>query len=384
MTAHHHRRRVVVVGAGLAGARTCEQLRRQGFNGSLELVGLESSPPYDRPPLSKSVLRGDRESTLLTTDLARSDVNLLLAEAAVSLDLDNRVVHTTGRRLPFDGLVIATGAEPVRLPGPGHQITLRTIEDALALRAKLSPGASVMIIGASWIGAEVASAAVERGCHVACVEAGPAPVWQSMGVEVGRRLATWWQAVDLRTDTAVSHIDDTGVVLADGSHLSADMVLTGVGVRPATSWLTDSGISLGHGVLVDQWLRAAPGVVAVGDIAARWSPRYGRRVHVEHWDNAATSARVAAATVLADLCPERRPGPSEMYDPVPYFWSDQFGHKVQYAGLHHRDDQIRWHDNLDGDGWSASWLDATGAVTAVLAVDRPAEIVRARRDLAKP
>jgi NADPH-dependent 2,4-dienoyl-CoA reductase/sulfur reductase-like enzyme len=374
------RQRVVVVGAGLAGARTCEQLRRQGFSGSISLVGRETSAPYDRPPLSKAVLLGQRENTLLGIDLAAAGVDVLLDEAAIGLDLATRVVHTTGRRLPFDALVIATGADPVRLPGPGPQTTLRTVEDALALRAELSAGASVAIIGASWIGAEVASAAVARGCRVACAEAGPTPVWQSMGAEVGRRLASWWQAVDLRTGVAVSHVDDVGVVLKDGSHLSADVVVTGVGVRAATSWLTGSGLPLDRGVLVDESLRAAPGIVAVGDVAARWSPRYDRRVRVEHWDNAATSARVAATTILADL----RDGTGEIHDPVPYFWSDQFGHKVQYAGLHSSDDQLTWQQREDGPAWSARWLDASGAVTAVLAVDWPAQIVQARRELSLP
>jgi NADPH-dependent 2,4-dienoyl-CoA reductase/sulfur reductase-like enzyme len=374
--------RIVVIGAGLAGARVCDQLRRQGYTGGLSVVGREKNLPYDRPPLSKAVLRGERDQTILNTDLAGLGVELILDESALALDLASQSVRTTRHNMHFDRLVVATGADPIRLPGEGPQLTLRTIDDALKLRHHLREGASIVIIGASWIGAEVASAALHHGCDVTCVEAGPSPVAQTMGGQVGARLAAWWHGVDLRTETAVTRIDDGTVLLADGSELHADLVVTGVGVRPATSWLADSGLDIERGVLVDEWLRAAPGVVSVGDIAARWSPRYERRVRVEHWDNAASSARVAAAALLHAPDTTRYPDGIEAYDPIPYFWSDQFGHKLQYAGQHDHDDHLTWRENPDGDGWSAVWLDAAGRFTALLAVDWPVEMASGRRALA--
>jgi 3-phenylpropionate/trans-cinnamate dioxygenase ferredoxin reductase subunit len=380
----YDRQRIVVVGAGLAGARVCEQLRRQGYVGHLTLLGREAHAPYDRPPLSKAVLRGDLDRSTLKIDLDSLNVELLLDEEAHSLDVSAQSIVTTQRRVQFDGLVVASGADPIRLPGDGPQTTLRTIDDALNLRHALKPASSVAVVGAGWIGAEVATAAQANGCAVTCIEAGRAPVSRAMGNEVGHRLASWWQGIELRTETGVSHVKQGGLVLDDGTELDADLVLTGIGVRPATTWLADSGIDVDRGVIVDEHLRAARGVVALGDVVARWSPRYGQRMRVEHWENATSSARVAASTLLRDICDPSPPvSDSETYDPVPYFWSNQFGHKVQYAGQHDPDDRMTWRESpAEHAGWSAVWRDATGRLAAVLAVDWPAEMAAARRALA--
>lgn len=369
--------RIVVVGAGLAAVRACAALRRNGYPGELVLLGAELHAPYDRPPLSKAVLAGKRDSTTLPFDTDALAVRLRTGTTATGLDPDSRTVRTTAGDEPFDGLVIATGAAPVRLPGSGEQLVLRTVDDALRLRGRLLPGNRVVVIGASWIGAEVATAALAAGCRVTCLEAGPAPLAQALGEELGRSLLPWWREVDLRSGCAVRDIAPGEVRLSDGSSVPADVVVTGVGVRPATGWLAGSGLETGPGVHVDQHLRAsAPGVVAVGDVAARWSPRSGARLRGEHWDEAGTAPAVAAAALLAG-----RTGESALpvHDPVPYFWSDQFGHKVQYVGNHSPTDRVEW-ETADGSGTPACvrWFDAENRLTAWLGVDRVRESAKAR------
>jgi NADPH-dependent 2,4-dienoyl-CoA reductase/sulfur reductase-like enzyme len=337
--------RIVVVGGGLAGAHTCEQLRRRGHEGELILLAAEPYAPYDRPPLSKEVLRGERDDTTLPIDLAGLGVHITTHTAATGLDLENHVVHTyttelvaglsaeSSGQIRFDGLVIATGASPITLPGPGKQFAVRTLDDACRLRERLTPGARVVVVGASWIGAEVATSALARGCSVTCVEADTAPVARTLGPEVGKRLIPWWDDVNLRLGSPVYRIEDGAVVLSDGTALAADVVVAGVGVRPDVAWLAGSGLELDRGVVVDEWLRAAPGVVAVGDVAAWWSRRYGARMRVEHWDDAVTGPAVAASSLLIAADPGECTD-AALHDPVPYFWSDQFGHKLQYVGHH--------------------------------------------------
>ena len=378
--------RVVVVGGGISAARTCAALRRQGFAGEITLVGAEVHLPYDRPPLSKDVLAGRRHSTELPFDVVKLDVTARTGTVAVGLDLTNRVVRTSSGDQPFDAVVIATGSAPVTLPGTGEQRVLRTIDDALALRERLVPGARIVVIGASWIGAEVTSAARDRGCHVTCVEAGPAPLAQALGAEIGAALTPWWDGVDLRTSTLVDEVAPEGVRLQDGECLEADAVVVGIGVRPETAWLAGSGLALDRGVVVDACLRtSAPGVVAVGDVANRWSPRLGRYLRLDHWDDAGTAPAVAAASVLAHLSGSAEsPAP---HDPVPYFWSDQFGHKLQYVGAHDSADHLTVEAGQPGPheppgpGLLATWRDPDGTLTAWLGVDRMRELVAARRSV---
>ena len=355
---------IVIVGGGLAGARTSQLLRTKGFEGRIVLVSAEPHRPYDRPPLSKQVLLGKRDDSTLEIDLEALQVEWLHAEAT-GLNLEARTVRvqpaggTASKDLSYSRLAIATGASPIRLPGLGEQITLRTIEDALTLRTKLVDGAAAVIIGASWIGAEVATAALANNCNVTCLELSNAPVANALGDQVGKRLIEWWAGVDLQVGTGVVEVREDGVVLADGSILHADVVVTGIGVRPDMTWLQGSGLSLDGGVLVDEWLRAAPDVVAVGDVAVWRSNRYGRHMKLEHWDNAATGPQVAATSLLRDWT-EESDGASEMHDPIPYFWSDQFGHKLQYVGHHDLADVPVWRTPGDGKGWSVAWLSADG------------------------
>lgn len=363
---------VVVVGGGLAAARSCEQLREQGHSGRITLIGAETHLPYDRPPLSKDVLVGERDETTLRVDYASLDVTIRAGVRATGIRPSDRVLLTEAGEIPYDGAILATGADPIRMPGDGEQLTLRSIDDALRLRQRLLPGASVVVIGASWIGAEVATAARTRGCQVTCVELDALPLARLMGEDVGKRILGWWDGVDLRLGTAVRQVVPGGVELADGAVLDADLVVTGVGVRPATGWLETSGLELDRGVVTDEWLRAAPGIVAVGDVAAWWSRRYNTRMRVEHWDDASTGPGVAVAALLA-------PGLGEIppHDPVPYFWSDQLGHKLQYVGRHSAADNLIWRERENG-SWTALWLDADNRLSAALIADLPRENAQAQ------
>jgi NADPH-dependent 2,4-dienoyl-CoA reductase/sulfur reductase-like enzyme len=361
---------VVVVGGGLAGLQTLVALRERGHAGPLTLVGAEDRPPYDRPPLSKTVLRGAADDSALPTDWAALDVDLRLGHRATGLRPGR--LETDSGPVPFDRLVLATGSEPVRLPGDGA-LVLRTHDDALALRDRLRTGDRLAVVGAGWIGAEVATAAVAAGVRVTVVEAGEAPLAGVLPAEVGRRMLPWWREVDLRLGRRVDRVAADEVHLADGEMLRADTVLVGVGVRPASGWLHDSGVRQvpGGAVSVDSGLATSlPGVYAVGDLAAWESRRYGTRLRVEHWDHALHSPSVAAANLLAG------PDAVETYDPVPYFWSEQWGRMVQFAGYSHGADRTVVRDGGDGT-WTVLWL-AGQELRAALAVDRPRDLVQAR------
>jgi NADPH-dependent 2,4-dienoyl-CoA reductase/sulfur reductase-like enzyme len=364
--------RVVVAGAGLAGLRTAEELRERGFTGPITLIGAESRPPYDRPPLSKKVLTESDLDPSLRADFAALGVEFRPDEAATGLGdalVTNRGTH------PFDHLVLATGALPVALPGEGRQRFLRTYDDALALRELLRPGLRLAIVGAGWIGAELATAAVKHGSQVTVVEAGPAPLAAAIGAPVGAQTVRWYAAagVDLRVATAVEAVQPGGLALAGGAQVAADEIVTAVGVRPATGWLEGSGVRLENGVAVDAGLRTSrPGVYAVGDCAAFESRRFGRRLRFEHWDVALHAPEVVAANVL---------GGGEAYDPVPYFWSEQFGRMLQYVGYHGDAESLVWRGDPAEPTWAACWLRA-GRLVAMLTVDRPRDMLQGRRLIA--
>jgi 3-phenylpropionate/trans-cinnamate dioxygenase ferredoxin reductase component len=364
--------RVVVAGAGLAGFRTVEELRARGFAGPITLVGAESRPPYDRPPLSKKFLADPVLDPSLKADFAALEVDFRPGEAATGLG--DELVTSRGA-YPFDHLVLATGALPMALPGDGRQRFLRTYDDALALRDLLKPGLRLAIVGAGWIGAELATAAAAHGSQVTVVEAGPAPLAAAIGTPVGAQIARWYAAagVDLRVATAVEAVRPGGLDLAGGGQVEADEVVTAVGVRPAIGWLENSGVRLDNGVAVDAGLRTSrPGVFAAGDCAAFESRRFGRRLRVEHWDVALHQPEVIAANVL---------GGDEVYDPVPYFWSEQFGRMVQYVGHHGGADSLLWRGDPAEPTWSACWL-AGDRLAAILTVDRPRDMLQGRRLIA--
>jgi 3-phenylpropionate/trans-cinnamate dioxygenase ferredoxin reductase component len=375
--------RVVIAGAGLAGLRTAEELRAKGYTGGITMIGAERRPPYDRPPLTKKFMTGEINDTTLRPDLAALEAGLRLGETATGLRPG--VLRTDRAEYGFDALVVATGASPVALPGRGPQRILRTLDDAAALRSALHPGTKLAVVGAGWIGAELATTAALRGCQVTVVEAAPAPLAGALGSEVGSRTAPWYAAagVELRLSQPVESVEPGGLAFPGGGWLAADEVVTAVGVRPEVGWLTGSGVRLENGVAVDEGLRSSvPGVFAVGDCAAFVSRRYRRRLRVEHWDSALHAPAVVAANIL---------GGAEEYDPVPYFWSEQFGRMVQYAGHHTSADRLVWRGDPAGRDWSVCWLAgadrpaAAGAeapLAAVLAVSRPRDLLQGRRLIA--
>src|SRR6516225_3795105 len=373
--------RVVIAGAGLAGLRTAAELRERGFTGQITLIGAEALPPYDRPPLSKKVLTDEEIDPSLRADFGALGVDFRPGEAATGLDAE--ALATTRDKYPYDRLILATGALPVELPGPGRQRFLRSYDDALSLRALLRPGLRLAIVGAGWIGAELATAAAARGGQVTVVEAGPAPLASAVGAPVGAQTSRWYAAagVHLRTGVAVESVQpagsepgsEQGLALVGGGWIVADEIVTAIGVRPATGWLAGSGVLLENGVAVDAGLRASwPGVFAVGDCAAFESRRFGRRLRFEHWDVALHAPEVVAANVL---------GGAEVYDPVPYFWSEQFGRMVQYVGYHGAADCLIWRGDPAGPTWAACWL-AVGRLVAILTVDRPRDLLQGRRVIA--
>ncbi len=316
---------VLVVGAGLGGLRTVEQLRSAGYQGRISLVGAEVHDPYDRPPLSKQVLTGDwePERTRLRSseELDELGVRTHLGLRAVALR-DGEVELSDGASLHGDAVVVATGLVARRLPGqPDHVHTLRTLDDALALRAALEAGRSLLVVGGGFIGAEVASSARSRGVAVTVLEAQPAPSIRALGPELGAldgRLLVEG-GVDLRTDVQITGFTDAGVSLADGSTVAADTTVVGIGGAPDLGWLSGTGLDVSGGLACGPTGRVTglDGVWAVGDVAS-WD---GHRS--EHWTNAGDQAAVVARDILG----AEPPPPT-----VPYFWSDQFGLKIQLIG----------------------------------------------------
>jgi 3-phenylpropionate/trans-cinnamate dioxygenase ferredoxin reductase subunit len=354
--------RIVVVGGGLAGFEAARALRSQGFTGELIMLAAESEPPYDRPPLSKDVLAW-RDVNLFFDVSTIDDLSVRLATPATGVE-PGTVLTDTGS-IECDGIVLAVGADPIALPGTR---TLRTLADAHALRDSFEMGAEVAIIGAGWIGAEVAFAAAESGCAVTVYEMAESPLSAALPADLGMRTVQWYEqlGIELRLGERVE----------DVSALGADVVLAGLGARPATEFLANSPVerrSEDGAVIVDDRLRTStPGVVAAGDCAAWWSGRYGKYMRVEHWDTALHAPAVAASTLLG--------AGGDPYDPVPYFWSDQFGHTIQFLG--HRSPSDRRVERSEAADWAVGWFadgDAGPQLTAFAVVDRPRDFSQARK-----
>jgi 3-phenylpropionate/trans-cinnamate dioxygenase ferredoxin reductase subunit len=337
-------RTFVIVGAGLAGAKAAGTLREEGFEGRIVLVGEEAEIPYERPPLSKGYLLGSAERDEARVHPAKwyddQRIELRTGVRAEALDVAAHTVRLAGgETLAYDKLLLATGSVPRRLDVPGAELagvySLRRATDADALRAVLVEGARVVVVGGGWIGLEVAAAARSHGARVTLVEADTLPLRRVLGDELGQVFADLHteHGVDLRLAGGVAKIvareggapgQVAAVVLSDGSTIPADVVVVGVGVRPATELAAEAGLDVGDGVLVDETLRSSdPDVYAAGDLAASWNPLLGRRIRVEHWANALNGGPAAARAML---------GRTVVYDPVPYFFTDQYDLGMEYAG----------------------------------------------------
>ena len=329
---------VLIVGASLAGLRAAQTLRSEGFEGRLQILGTEPHMPYDRPPLSKELLRGEADwDGVVLNGPDDLDAEWLLGEAAVALDTSARVVRTDrDRDLAYDGLVIATGSTPRRLPAidpstPGV-LELRTLDDALRLREALRARPRVVLVGCGFIGVEVASTAHELGAHVELVTLDPplAPAGEIISGTCAAMLADHGARLHLGRTVGGVEADDHGVtcvVLDDGTKIAADLVVSAVGAVPVTDWLTGSGLEIAGGVVCDASCAAAERVVAAGDVA-RWpNPLFGgEQMRIEHWSNAVEQGMAAARTLI------HGPGSETEYAPVPSFWSDHFGTRLQSVG----------------------------------------------------
>ncbi|HYC57113.1 MAG TPA: FAD-dependent oxidoreductase [Candidatus Binatia bacterium] len=372
-------RTFVVAGASLAGLRACEALREEGFEGRLVLVGAERHDPYDRPPLSKEILRGQWQparTTLRKNGLADLNLDLRLGRAARYLDAATHTLTLDDdETIVFDGLVIATGARVRTLddvPPLAGVHYLRTLDDAVALRDELLAGPRVAVIGAGFIGCEVAASARALDLDVTLIEPLAAPMVRALGRALGGLAARLHadNGIDLRCARRMVAIQGGDRVerlhLSDGSVVRADVVVIGVGVQPQTQWLEGSGLELEDGVVCDdRCATAVDGIVAAGDVA-RWnSPRAGRLVRIEHWTNAAAQGRAAALRLLkgADSV--------EPYAPVPYVWSDQFGIKLQMAGHALPDDELHVVDGSFEEYRFVALFGRGGRLTGVAGMGRP-------------
>jgi 3-phenylpropionate/trans-cinnamate dioxygenase ferredoxin reductase subunit len=354
---------LVIIGASLAGAKAAEAARDQGWAAPIRLVGAEDYLPYERPPLSKQILIGTEEPTFAQVQpgsfFASSEIDLLLGTRVLAIDLaDNEVMLDGGRSLHFDKVVLATGSTPRSLSIPGASLegvqTLRTFDDTLSLRDQLLSGRRIAIIGGSWIGTEVAACAQRRGCDVAVIEPRHALLERSLGVEVGRyyRELHHSHGVEVRLQAEVERFEGRdhveGVRLSTGERVDADLVVVGVGVRPAIRLAVDAGLDTGEGVLADATLASShPDVFVAGDVAEASHPLINRRIRVEHSANALHQGLTAGANAA---------GASITYDRIPYFSSDQYESSMEHAGWPVQWDRTAFRGDPDDGSFVAFYL----------------------------
>lgn len=374
-------RQFVLIGGGHTSASAARALRKQGFDGKIVIVGDEVHAPYQRPPLSKDYLSGsaeDDEIWSVSPDwYAENNVELRLGIPAKRIDVETLGVELAdGSTLVADAVLIATGVSPRRLPGVTSSAVhyLKTLDDAQAIKAKLREGLRVVIVGAGFIGLEIAAAARSAGADVTVLEAAETPLEHILGKDIGDIVARIHkdQGVDIRCGVMVDAIEDTttGVVVRtkDGTTLEGDMVVVGIGVTPNDQIARASEITVGNGIRVDEFCRtSAVGVYAAGDIANHAHPIAGR-VRVEHFDNATRQAQAAAANML---------GIRTEYTDVHWFWSDQYDHNLQFAGHAAKWDEIVFRGDVEGRDFSAFYL-KDGHVVAVFGLDRGGDVMHAK------
>jgi 3-phenylpropionate/trans-cinnamate dioxygenase ferredoxin reductase subunit len=384
---------IVIIGGGLAGAKAAQTLRDEGFTGEVVLVGAEQERPYERPPLSKGYLQGTTELAQVYVHeaawYAANGVELRLGVAATSVDPQAREVRLgTGESLPYDRLLLATGATPRPLPVPGTDLDgvhyLRTLADSQALRAAFAHGGNVVIAGAGWIGLETAAAARLAGCEVTVVEPDPTPLYRVLGPEVGEIFANLHRGkgVAFRFGVGVTELRGATqvreAVTSAGEALPADEVVIGIGAAPNVELARNAGLEVGEGVITDASLRTSdPAIWAAGDIAEAMNPLLGRRIRVEHWANALNGGPAAARAML---------GQDVVYDRLPYFYTDQFDLGMEFTGDIAGHDEVVYRGSVDDLEFIAFWL-RHGVVTAGMNVnvwdvaDPIRELIRAGRSV---
>jgi 3-phenylpropionate/trans-cinnamate dioxygenase ferredoxin reductase subunit len=368
-------RTLVIVGASLAGAKAAEAARATGFDGRVVVVGNEHELPYERPPLSKTVLRGEAEpETTRVHDedfYVANDIELLTGRTVEALDVDTGRVRLDGNEhVPFSAAVLATGAAPRRLDVPGVDLAgvhyLREVGDARRLGDAVRSAGRVAVIGAGWIGSEVAASARQVGAEVVLIDPAPVPLQRVLGDEIGevfRRLHAD-NDVQLRLRTGVAELRGTDsvdqVVLSDGEIEAADVVVIGIGVTPRVGLAEAAGLKVDDGIVVDEHLRSsAPGVYAAGDVASAWHPHYRQRLRVEHWANALNQGTTAGTNAA---------GGTETYTRLPYFFSDQYDLGLEYVGYSQPSDTVVVRGNRAEREFIAFWQ-RDGVVTAAMNVN---------------
>ena len=351
----------VIVGASLAGASAAAELRKRGFDGRIVLIGDERHRPYERPELSKKYLRGEPDVDVAVRDRGFYDeqgIELLLGTRAERIDIAAREVELGDRRIGFDRLLLATGSRPRQLPVPGADLdgvlSLRTIDDADTIRLRALDADTVVVVGGGWIGSEVAASLRQLGVNVTLVTPTHTPLEAVLGREVGAVYGAAHVAhgVRLVTEAKVTAVEGqttaTGVRLDDGTVIPCDLVVMGVGALPRTELARAAGLAVDGGVLVDQYLESSSkGVFAAGDVASATHPLYGRRLRVEHWDNAKRQGRAAAANMLSA---------GDAYDRIPYFYSDQYDLGMEYTGFAPSWDRVVFRGDPAGKEFVAFWL----------------------------
>jgi NADPH-dependent 2,4-dienoyl-CoA reductase/sulfur reductase-like enzyme len=372
---------VAIAGMSLAGLRAAETLRREGFDGRIVAISGEAHLPYDRPPLSKELLRGESEPeqiVLRKQGVDDLELDWRLNTRATSLDLAAReITLSSGEPVAFDGLVIATGTTPRTLSQGPNVVTLRTLDDALALRARLDGGPKVAIIGAGFIGAEVAASCRARRLDVTVLEALPQPMVRGLGPELGAVIAAVHRdhGVDMRTGVEVSAIEPAGVRLGDGTLVSADVILVAIGVVPDTDWLDGSGLMIENGVVSDATGLVADDVVAAGDVA-RWPNLLfdGELMRLEHWTNATEQGVHVARRLL---------GHEEPFAPVPFVWSDQYDRKIQAVGIISADAAVHIAHGTLAERQFVALFGRSGRIMGALGFNRARMVMQYRRLIAE-
>ncbi|RVW01805.1 FAD-dependent oxidoreductase [Rhodococcus spongiicola] len=379
----------MIVGAGLAAVRVAEELRQSGYGGELVIVGSEPHLPYDRPPLSKEVVRGESDDTTLRPREFYDEhrIDLRLGVAATGIDRSGRVLHLAdGSEIDYAELIIATGLSPRRIPGlpdlAGVHV-LRSVDESRALRSDLREGARALVVGAGFVGCELAASMRALGLDVVLVEPQPAPLASVLGAKVGAKIGRMHteEGVDVRAGVGLTSLTGeervSGAVLSDGTELEVDVVAIGIGSVPVTGWLEESGIDLGSdpgaGVLCDEVGRTNdPHVWAVGDVAA-WQHESGGHKRIEHWSNAGDQAKVLAGALTGTSDPN---APKQ----VPYFWSDQYGLKIQALGTVSADDDV--HVIKDDGRKFVAYYSRGGALTAVVGLGSAGAVMKMRAKIA--
>ena len=377
-------RGIVIVGGGLAAARTAEQLRRSEYTGPVTIISDEDHLPYDRPPLSKEVLHADHDDiTLKPAEFYQeNDITLRLGNGATAVDtVAQMVTLQDGSTVGYDELIIATGLVPKRIPSfpdlAGIHV-LRNYDEAVALRKEAASAKRAVVVGAGFIGCEVAASLRKLGVEAVLVEPQPTPLASVLGEQIGELVTRLHRAegVDVRCGVGVAEVRGTDrvekVVLSDGSEIDADLVIVGIGSNPATGWLEGSGIKLDNGVVCDEHGRtSAPHVWAIGDVAS-WRHTLGHQVRVEHWSNVADQARVLVPALLGEEPPA--------VVSVPYFWSDQYDVKIQALGEPEPGDTVHIVED-DGRKFLA-YYERDGVLAAVVGGGMPGKVMKARAKIA--